>query len=186
MRNRWFVYVVALAAVAIVAAWWMMRDAIHQAVEPPFSQDELAQAIVLSVRSGQAAQFAATLFDLADLNEYVVAASDSADSSDIEAIEKFAESQRADWPLYEQQMRQQFENAVAALRDYGAENPVYDGFSVDYKRFDAATGRIIFDRFDIHILDGENHYTIEAEMLRQTADGWKLSGNILRLYPDIR
>ena len=182
MRNRWVVYAIALGAVAIVGGWGILQRA-QQAVEPPFSQEQLAQTLTLVIETGEAAQFMATLFDLADLEDYVSTAKDSAGDGDTQALENFARAQRADWPLYEQQMQQQLQQVLARARQFELTKPVFDGFSADQRRIDPATGRVIFGRFDVYMKQGEQRYTLEADMLRQTADGWKISGDYLRLYP---
>ncbi|MCD4828251.1 MAG: hypothetical protein K8R90_02315 [Candidatus Cloacimonetes bacterium] len=184
MRNRWLPYIIVIGALFVIGAFAFMRQMSDDTPRPPFSQEELAATIALAISQSDADLFEATLFDLDDLDDYVALASAKADSAELLRLRSFAVAQHADWPLYLEQMRAQFAQVVADAHRADARKLSVEGLTANMRRLDPATGRVIFGNFDIFLSDGDTRYTLETAMLRQTADGWKLSGDALRLYKD--
>ena len=184
MRSRWYFFAVAIIAVALVGAYAILRQTAEKPFKPPFSQETLARAAIYALAHEDAACFRATLFSLDDIEEYIAAARATADSSETGMLDAFAQAQRADWPLYLDQMMKQFDSVLVRAEQLGIESPVYESFTFDDKHQDEATGRVIFGGWRVHMTEGDRRYVLQAEMMRQTADGWKLSGDVLYLYQE--
>ncbi|GEM_PF-2920947 len=149
---------------------------------PPFSQAGLASAVVLTLSHAEEDTFTTLLFNLDDLDDYVATAAQQDTSS---TLQTWAEAQRADWPLYRDQMKQAFIEVRRKGDALGLDwhRLKYVGFSADDRHIDPATGRIFFGQFSIYLTDGKTPCTLECAMLRQTATGWKLSGDTMALVP---
>jgi hypothetical protein len=108
-------------------------------------------------------------FQLDDLDDYVATAAQQDTSS---TLQTWAEAQRADWPLYRDQMKQRSSRcAERATRWASTGKTEVCGLFRRRPSHRPSHRAYFFGQFSIYLTDGKTPCTLECAMLRQTATG---------------